>query len=254
MKKHFLFFLTVVVFFAFPNFSSAQGMPALSEVEGMGSGTIVNDDHTAREEVEGREVWKRLQGKEIRCEELTVEDYEALGEYFMGRMMGSSHAFMNQMMTARLGEEGEEQMHEVMGRRMSGCDASAAFPSEGADFMPMMNMMLGMYGGQGAGMMGSGRPPFDQVQTKGGSGPWSGTNNNSFSMMGFGYPMGFGGGLFMVLWWVLVIVALVALVRWLVGQWKGGSEKSRALDILKERYAKGEITKEEFERMKRDII
>ena len=219
-------------------------MPALSEVEGMGSGTIVNDDHTAREEVEGREVWKRLQGKEIRCEELTVEDYEALGEYFMGRMMGSSHAFMNQMMTARLGEEGEEQMHEVMGRRMSGCDASAAFPSEGADFMPMMNMMLGMYGGQG---MGNWSSP-------------SGFNNNfnnPMSMMGgFGYPMGwgFGGWIFMILWWALIIVALEALVRWLVGQGKGGSEKSRALDILKERYAKGEITKEEFERMKRDII
>lgn len=51
------------------------------------------------------------------------------------------------------------------------------------------------------------------------------------------------------------IVAIVAAVKWLWGQKTPivlGSGES-ALDILKKRYARGEIAKEEFERIKRDI-
>ncbi|MDP1707321.1 MAG: SHOCT domain-containing protein [bacterium] len=65
------------------------------------------------------------------------------------------------------------------------------------------------------------------------------------SMMGW-----FGGGLMMLVFWVLLIAAIVWLVRELRGHSGGGS---RALDVLKERYAKGEISKEEFESKKRDI-
>ena len=71
---------------------------------------------------------------------------------------------------------------------------------------------------------------------------------------GAGWGMGFGG-LYMILFWVVIIVAVVMLVKWLAG---GSSridlprEKS-ALDILKERYARGEIGKEEFEQKKRDL-
>jgi putative membrane protein len=59
------------------------------------------------------------------------------------------------------------------------------------------------------------------------------------------------GLLHMVVFWALVILALVAIVKWLSGA--GPSDTPRALDILKARYAKGEITREQFEQMKRDL-
>ena len=72
---------------------------------------------------------------------------------------------------------------------------------------------------------------------------------------GAGWGMGFGGGFFMILFWVVIIVAVVLLVKWLAG----GSARldlprgKSALDVLKERYARGEIGKDEFEQKKRDL-
>ncbi len=66
----------------------------------------------------------------------------------------------------------------------------------------------------------------------------------------WGWGMGIGWLLMLVIW-VLAIVGIVALIRWFIGASSGGA--SRALAILKERYAKGEITKEQLEQMKRHI-
>jgi putative membrane protein len=63
---------------------------------------------------------------------------------------------------------------------------------------------------------------------------------------------GFGMMLMMVLFWALVIVGLVVLVRWLVGQGRD-SRGDAALEILRQRYARGEINQEEFETKKRDL-
>jgi putative membrane protein len=71
-----------------------------------------------------------------------------------------------------------------------------------------------------------------------------------------GYGMGIFGGLFMLVFWGLIIVGLVLLVRWLWDQGRparGSSGGEAPLDILKRRYARGEITKDEYDRMKQDL-
>ena len=73
---------------------------------------------------------------------------------------------------------------------------------------------------------------------------WMQMQNWGWGMMGL-------GGLVMLLFWIVVIIGIVALVKWLFGT--SSSMGYRPLDLLKARYAKGEITKEQFEQMRRDI-
>jgi putative membrane protein len=69
-------------------------------------------------------------------------------------------------------------------------------------------------------------------------------------MEGIGWGWVGLGVLHMVVFWALVIVAFAALLKWLGG---GALGESRAIDILKARYAKGELTHEQFEQLKREI-
>ena len=76
-------------------------------------------------------------------------------------------------------------------------------------------------------------------------------------MMGWGDGWGGGAmfGVFHLIWWGLLIVGVVLLARWLLrsGRLGEGSDQGRALAILKERYARGEIDKTEFDARRRDI-
>lgn len=219
MKKLLPFTIMIFIFsFAFPVSSFAQA----------------NDDHTAREEAEGKEIWGKLQTDELKCEDLTDENFGALGEYFMGQMMGDTHESMNNIMIQMLGEKGEEEMHVALGKRMSNCEPNAAMPQNMMN-SGMMQMMMG------SGMMGNWSNPSSLNNF-----------NNPISMMNFGFaPFGW---IFMILFWALVIAGIIALIKWIAGQNKTEYRSHEtALDILKERYAKGEIDKKEFEEKKKEI-
>lgn len=202
IMKLFIIFLSILFLLLF---SASEGKVYAADV------ISPSDHHTASEEIEGKAMWEKLQAKQTTCDKLSDDDFERLGEYFMGQMVGSSHEAMNKMTVQMMGEKGEEQMHIVIGKRSSGCDASAAFPEKGTGFMPMMNMMMGSWGSFGLGWLS------------------------------------------MLLFLILLIVGIIALIRYLA---KSGDNKEgkTPLDILKERYARGEIDKKEFGDKRKDLI
>lgn len=89
---------------------------------------------------------------------------------------------------------------------------------------------------------------------------WGGYQDRQMGpgMMG-GWGSGWFGMIFNIIFWALIIIGLVLLIKWLFRATGKSSEEtiygsSSAIDILKERYAKGEIEKQEFEEKKRDLM
>jgi len=82
-------------------------------------------------------------------------------------------------------------------------------------------------------------------------------------MMGWGW--GWFGMVHMVLWWLLIILGIVVLAKWLFSSGVRSSAADpnsaanriaagdRALAILRERYARGEIDKQEYEARRSDL-
>lgn len=92
---------------------------------------------------------------------------------------------------------------------------------------------------------------------------WGGASGGyGGGMMGPGMMGGFGvlgwfGPILMVLFWVLVVWGIVALIRG--ANWSGRPDSTptppdSAIDVLKKRYARGEINKQEFEEKKKDLV
>ncbi len=91
---------------------------------------------------------------------------------------------------------------------------------------------------------------------------WATAPANGWGMMHYGYGAGPAWGigmlfglLWMVIFWALVAVAIVLVVRALGGgtAWSAPRGPERPLDILQRRYAAGEIDQATYERMKKEL-
>ena len=71
-------------------------------------------------------------------------------------------------------------------------------------------------------------------------------------MWGGGYGI-FGGLLMMILFWGIVIALIVFAVRWFSDNRGAGRTRRDAIDILRERFASGEIDEEEFDRRRKAL-
>jgi putative membrane protein len=77
------------------------------------------------------------------------------------------------------------------------------------------------------------------------AGPWT---------MPHGMMMGGGGmGFLMMLFWAVVLIALVLLISAVFSGRRPSSPAESALEILQKRYARGEIDKDRFEAMRREL-
>lgn len=74
---------------------------------------------------------------------------------------------------------------------------------------------------------------------------WSGFEGMGWGWIGLGF-------VHMIVFWGLVILAFVGLMRWLAGE-TTSARAPEAIEILKTRYARGELTREQFEQMKREL-
>ena len=167
---------------------------------------------------------------DISCDKIDAVVFEELGESLMTSMHPDEeqHAAMDAMM----GGEGSESLrnaHIFMAQQYLGC-------SEGTGMMQGGMMYPLMMGG---GMMG------------GASGQSVADTSSSFpNMMRFGFgswwPWMTGFGIvLMILFW-----GAVFFVFWMIFRWFRGPN---AIDALRMRYARGEMSKEEFENKKREL-
>ncbi len=192
------------------------------------------------QEQQGAKILGDIQAGKLTCKSLTTDDFDRIGNYVMGRMLGTpaAHEAMDRQMIAMMGASGEKQAHVFMGQRFAGC-AGGRVPQA---FGSMMGMM-------GAGMMGSSYGGNSSSTMMGSRSRGTG------GMMGFGYGSPTGdrsssdwssGDIVMVFFMGLLIVLVIGtLVAW--RPWQQQVAQS-PLDILQARYARGEIDDQEFER------
>ncbi len=193
---------------------------------------------TPHEESQGSQILRELESGKLKCSDASASDFELVGEYAMGRMFGSpsQHEAMNQMMSRMMGARGEEGVHEAMGRRFSGC-GGGQLPAGFGQMMGAVNAM-GMMGG---GMMGG-------ANQGGGSYGGAGSMMGSYGSLTNTSDEGFDGpSAAAMVGMMAVLIGAVALAVFLLARRRPGGP----LDTLKRRYAKGELSAEEYQERKR---
>jgi Short C-terminal domain len=194
---------------------------------------------TPQEEQQGSQILRELESGKLKCGDASAADFELVGEYAMGRMFGSpsQHEAMNQMMSRMMGARGEESIHEAMGRRFSGC-GGGQLPAGFGRMMGAVNAM-GMMGG---GMMGAANQ--DGGSYGGGPGSMMGGYGSSTNTNDEGFD---GPSAAAMVGMMAVLIGAVALALFLLAR----RRPSGPLDTLKRRFAKGELTAEEYQERKR---
>jgi len=155
----------------------------------------------------------KLIQNKVSCNELTNGQLEILGDYYMEQMHPGT---LHEIMDERMGGEESESLrlvHINMGK-MFYCGQSNAMPAN------MMNLMMNR---GGVGMMGY----------------------NMMNGTGFGYS--WFGVILMIVFWIAVIWLIVWVIQQLTKSKEGASE------ILEKRYVKGEITKKQYQEMKKTL-
>ncbi len=160
---------------------------------------------------------KNLVGSKISCDKLSNDQLESIGDFYMEQMHpGKAHEIMDNMMGGE-GSESLKQVHINMAKRLY-CNENVYIGYGMMVSGGMMNMM-------GRGMMGNYPASYDYSN--------------------YGYWSVFR---------ILLFTAVIFLTVWIIhrfGMKKTASETP--LNILRKRFAKGEITKKEFEGMKKEI-
>ena len=160
---------------------------------------------------------KALIDSNITCNKLTNDQLEIIGEYYMEQMHpGGAHELMHKMMGLTEGSEAEEQFHINMAKTIYCGESGGMIGSRG--MIGMMNMM-------GGGMMGS--------------------YPTSYDYSNYGYWNIFR---------ILLFAAVIFFIVWIIHRF--GIKKTASetpLNILRKRFAKGEITKKELEDMKNEM-
>ena len=177
----------------------AQGMMGLNQ-----NYTTSNIDQaaTTKDETDGKAIWDKLQAKQTTCQNLSEDDFDLLGDYFISQMIGTNHAAMNARLTQMMGADGEKQMHITLGKNYSNCDANATLLPRYQNFLSLMPMMTGAN---------------YNYQNTSNTQPTNYQNNRWNNMMGQWGSTGFPivGTITMLLIWTILILAIVAIVKYL---------------------------------------
>jgi len=196
------------------------------------------------EQREGAQTLRSVEDGERPCGTLETDDYERIGEYAMGRMVGSpgAHASMDRLMAQMMGERAEGRMHVLMGRRFSRCGRGQV-PGGFGGMMGAMGMIGGGFGPRGRGTTdaggGRGAAGFPGMMDRRN---FVDQDDDDWSAAAI---------IMTTLMLLLLVLAVAALLFW--RPWRQAAGGKSSLEILQERFARGEIDIEDYGRRRRAL-